>query len=146
MLRQARELDLKALFTFGDRACTGEMAQLAGPTAECMVCAQTGPHARPRARNSRRHSTRSSARSSITRRSTTMPPTRLIEAMKAADSVDPARFTPEIKVSFSGATGTLRFDDKGDRCDAEMTIFKMRGGRIKPVAMINNGQLKPLSY
>jgi len=32
------------------------------------------------------------------------------------------------KIDFAGATGRISFDEKGDRKDAEMTIFTMKGG------------------
>jgi branched-chain amino acid transport system substrate-binding protein len=60
----------------------------------------------------------------------------VVEAMKRADSTDPARFAPEIfNVSFRGATGQVEFDAKGDRRDAAMTIFQVRDGRIVPVKL-----------
>ena len=47
-----------------------------------------------------------------------------VEAMKKADSTDPAKFLPEVgKINFTGVIGPVAFDDKGDRKDAEMTIF-----------------------
>src|SRR5258706_10402215 len=42
MLKQARELGIKAQFAFGDGACTDEMGKLAGAAAEGMVCSQAG--------------------------------------------------------------------------------------------------------
>src|SRR5207237_952824 len=42
MLKQARELGLKAAFAFGDGACTDEMASLAGPAGEGLACSQAG--------------------------------------------------------------------------------------------------------
>jgi len=64
--------------------------------------------------------------------------------MKRADSVDPARFAPELfNVSFQGATGRIAFDAKGDRKDADMSIFKVRGGKIVPVAIVRNGVTTP---
>ncbi len=63
-----------------------------------------------------------------------------LEAMKKANSTDPAKFGPEIfNVSFTGATGKVEFDAKGDRKDAEITIFKMTGGKIAPVSIVKNG-------
>ncbi len=67
----------------------------------------------------------------------------VIEAMRRANSTDPAKFTPEIyNVSLQGATGKIEFDAKGDRKDAEMTIFRMRNGKIVPVAVWKAGALK----
>ena len=48
--------------------------------------------------------------------------------MQKADSTDPAKYLPELqKISYDGATGQIEFDDKGDRKDAEMTIFTDEG-------------------
>jgi branched-chain amino acid transport system substrate-binding protein len=71
----------------------------------------------------------------------------IIEAMKKANSVDPAKFAPEIfNVSFQGATGKVEFDAKGDRKDAEMTIFRMgKDGKIAPVAIVKGGVSTPFA-
>ncbi|HEX6944656.1 MAG TPA: branched-chain amino acid ABC transporter substrate-binding protein, partial [Casimicrobiaceae bacterium] len=43
MLKQARELGIKAVFSFGDGACTDTMKQLAGDAAsEGLICSQAG--------------------------------------------------------------------------------------------------------
>ena len=68
----------------------------------------------------------------------------LIAAMKKANSADPAKYLPELqKIAFNGATGPISFDDKGDRRDAEMTIFTMQGGKIVPIAVIKSGKTVP---
>ena len=65
----------------------------------------------------------------------------LIAAMQHADSTDPAKYLPEIgKIKFDGATGHIEFDEKGDRKDAEMTIFQMKNGNVEPVAIIKAGK------
>jgi branched-chain amino acid transport system substrate-binding protein len=69
----------------------------------------------------------------------------LIEAMKQAGSTDPKTYLPALqKINFTGSTGNIQFDDKGDRKDAEMTIFTMKGGKIEPIAVIKSG--KTMSY
>ena len=48
---------------------------------------------------------------------------------------------PELqKIKFDGATGHIEFDEKGDRKDAEMTIFQMKNGNVEPVAIIKAGK------
>ena len=42
-------------------------------------------------------------------------------------------------MSFSGATGKVEFDAKGDRKDAEITIFKLKGGKVVPEAIVKKG-------
>ena len=75
-----------------------------------------GRSARPtrRAPSSSPPSRPSTARPSSTRRSSTTRTNVIIEAMRRADSVDPAKFGPEIyKVSLNGATGQDRVRRQG---------------------------------
>jgi branched-chain amino acid transport system substrate-binding protein len=144
MLKQARELGIKATFAFGDGACTDEMAQLAGPAGEGLACSQAGL---PAAAASKEFLEAFNAK---------YGPTKLyapfyydatnvvIEAMRKADSTDPAAFTPQIyKLSHQGATGRIEFDAKGDRKNAEMTLFRMRNKEIVPVAIHRDGKVEP---
>jgi branched-chain amino acid transport system substrate-binding protein len=57
--------------------------------------------------------------------------------MQAANSADPAKYLPALaKSSLQGATGRIEFDEKGDRKDAEITIFTIKGGKLEPVAIV----------
>ncbi len=144
MLKQARELGIKAIFAFGDGACTDEMSKLAGKSAEGMVCSQAGLP---------REAADKAFVAAFTKKYGEIKQyapyfydatNAVIEAMKMADSTDPAKFAPDLfKVSFMGATGKVEFDDKGDRKDAEMTIFKMKDGKVVPVAIVKNGVSTP---
>ena len=96
---RARELGIKAVFAFGDGACTDEMKKLAGDGGRrAAVLAGRHPAAGGVARNSSTRSRRSSTpiRSS-TRRSPTTRANLLIEAMKKANSADPAKYLPELQ-------------------------------------------------
>ncbi len=144
LLKQARELGIKAVFAFGDGACTDEMGKLAGAAAEGMVCSQAGL---PREAASKDFVSAYTAKYGEIKQYApyfydgTMA---IIEAMKKANSVDPAKFTPEMfNITFTGATGNVAFDAKGDRKDAEMTIFKLQGGKVVPVAIVKNGVSTP---
>ena len=65
--------------------------------------------------------------------------------MKKANSPDPAKYLPELaKISYMGATGKIEFDQKGDRKDAEMTIFTMKGGKLDPIAIVKGD--KTMTY
>ena len=65
----------------------------------------------------------------------------LIAAMKKADSADPAKYLPALVASdYNGASGNIKFDEKGDRKDAEMTIFTLKEGKITPVAILKSGK------
>jgi len=145
MLRQARELGIKAVFAFGDGACTDEMSQLAGPAAEGLVCSQAGP---PREAASPEFTKAFNAKFGEIKQYSPLyydATNVLIAAMQKADSTDPAKVVDELhKISFDGATGHIEFDDKGDRKDAEITIFQLHGGKVDPVAIVKAGKTQKI--
>jgi branched-chain amino acid transport system substrate-binding protein len=61
--------------------------------------------------------------------------------MQKADSTDPAKYLPELqKISYQGATGKIEFDDKGDRKNAEITIFTLKDGKVVPIGVVKAGK------
>ena len=143
MVKQARELGFKAQFAFGDGACTEEMSQLTGPAGEGLACSQAGLPASAATKEFRDAFNKKYGETKLYAPFFYDATNVVIEAMRRADSIDPAKFTPEIyKESLQGATGKIEFDAKGDRKDAEMTIFRMRDGKIVPVAVWKAGVLK----
>ena len=146
MLKQARELGIKSAFSFGDGACTNEMAKLAGSAAEGLICSQAGLPAEAASKDFQ--DAFKAKYGDIKQYAPYFYDATLavIEAMKKANSVDPAKFTPEMhNVSFTGATGKVEFDAKGDRKDAEITIFRLQDGSIKPLAVVKNGVSAPFA-
>jgi branched-chain amino acid transport system substrate-binding protein len=142
MLKQARELGIKATFAFGDGACTAEMNKLAGDkAAEGMICSQAGI---PTQMASKTFVDAFTAKFGEIKQYAPYyydGAMLLINAMQKADSPDPAKYLPELqKISYDGATGHVEFDDKGDRKDAEITIFQMKGGKVEPVAIVKAGK------
>ena len=129
LLKQARELGIKAMFAFGDGACTDKMTKLAGAAAEGMLCSQAGiPVQAARKKFLDAYKAKYGDDPCCTRRSPTTRTNLLIAAMQKADSTDPAKYLPELaKISYEGASGKIEFDAKGDRKDAEMTIFHHEG-------------------
>jgi hypothetical protein len=145
MLKQARELGIKAVFAYGDGACTSEMSKLAGPASEGLICSQAGIPTQMASK-----SFQDAFKSKYGEVKQYAPffydaANILIAAMQKADSSDPAKYLPEVaKISYDGATGHIEFDDKGDRKDAEMTIFQMKSGNVEPVAIIKAGKTTKL--
>jgi branched-chain amino acid transport system substrate-binding protein len=146
LLKQGRELGMKAVFSFGDGACTDKMKELAGDAADGLLCSQAGipPQAADKkflSAYKKRFNSDPILYSPFTYDATNL----LIEAMKKADSADPAKYLPELaKIEYNGATGRIAFDQKGDRRDPEMTIFTMKGGKLEPIAIVKGG--KTMSY
>ena len=146
LLKQGRELGMKAVFSFGDGACTDKMKELAGDAAEGLLCSQAGipPQAADKKfleAYKKKFNTDPILYAPFTYDATNL----LIESMKKANSSDPKKYLPELqKIDFSGATGKIAFDEKGDRKDAEMTIFTMKGGKLEPIAIVKGG--KTMTY
>jgi len=60
-----------------------------------------------------------------------------VEAMKKAGSTDPAKFLPALAaIDYTGITGPIKFDEKGDIKDGPITMFKAVGGKWEAVATI----------
>ena len=142
LMKQARELGIQAVFAFGDGACTEKMKELAGDAAEGLICSQAGIPVKAASKTFlEAYKAKFKSDPLIYAPFTYDAANLLIAAMQKADSVDPAKYLPELaKSSFQGATGKIEFDDKGDRKDAEMTIFTMKAGKIEPLAIIKGGQ------
>ncbi len=142
LLKQGRELGIKAVFSFGDGACTDEMNKLAGDAAEGLICSQAGlPVQAASKKFLDAYKAKFNVDPILYSPFTYDAANLLIEAMKKANSVDPAKYLPELaKISYEGATGKIEFDEKGDRKDAEMTIFSMKAGKLEPLAIIKSGK------
>ena len=147
LIKQGRELGINAVFAFGDGACTEEMGKLAGPAAEGLLCSQAGiPVAAADKSFLDAYKKKFNVDPILYAPFTYDAANILIAAMKKADSADPAKYLPELaKISYKGASGEISFDGKGDRKDAEMTIFTMKGGKIVPLAVIKSGKTIPFA-
>ncbi len=142
LMRQGRELGIKAVFAFGDGACTDKMKELAGEASEGLICSQAGLPVQAASKDFlNAFKAKFNADPLIYAPFTYDAANLIITAMQKANSVDPAQYLPELaKLSFEGASGKIEFDERGDRKDAEMTIFTMKGGTITPIAIIKGGK------
>lgn len=142
LLKQGRELGIKAVFAFGDGACTEEMKKLAGEQqAEGLVCSQAGIPVQAASKPfldayKAKFNTDPILYAPFTYDAAGL----LIAAMQKANSADPSKYLPALaSISYQGASGKIEFDEKGDRKDAEMTIFTIKGGKLEPVAIVKGG-------
>jgi len=63
-----------------------------------------------------------------------------VEAMKRANSTDPARFLPEIgKTDYKGVIGPIAFDDKGDLRNGPITIYVVKDGKWDTLEVVTPG-------
>ena len=146
MVKQAKELGIKVQFAFGDGACTDEMSKLAGPAAEGLLCSQAGI---PTQAASKAFLDAFKGKYGDVKQYapfTYDAANLLIAAMQKANSTDPAKYLPSLQaISYDGASGHIEFDAKGDRKNAEMTIFEMKNGKVEPIAIIKDGKTQVLA-
>ena len=142
LLKQARELKMTSVFSFGDGACTDKMAELAGPAAEGLICSQAGiPVQAAGKKFLDAYKAKFKVDPILYSPFTYDAANLLIAAMKKADSAEPAKYLAALAASdYNGASGNIKFDEKGDRKDAEMTIFTLKDGKITPLAIIKGGK------
>ena len=63
-----------------------------------------------------------------------------IEAMKRANSSDPAKFLPEVgKTDYKGVIGPIAFDEKGDLKNGPITIYVVKGGKWEALETVSPG-------
>ncbi len=63
-----------------------------------------------------------------------------IEAMKRAGSADPAKFLAEIgKTDYKGVIGPIAFDEKGDLKNGPITIYVVKGGKWEALETVSPG-------
>ncbi len=61
----------------------------------------------------------------------------MVEAMKKADSTDPAKYLPALaQIKYDGVTGTISFDSKGDLTSGPITLYKVTNGKWAPLETI----------
>ena len=70
----------------------------------------------------------------------------LVDAMKRANSVDPAKYIVELpKTSYPGLTGRIGFDDKGDVKNGAITLYETKEGKLNVLDVVGGEAPAPVS-
>lgn len=137
MLRQLRQLGMKSLFLSGDGVCTAEMLKLSAKELDNRVfCTQAGipmtkmPGGVKFQQRFQEHFKTEVQLYAPYNYDATMA---LIEAMKAANSAEPAKYLPALKaLNIKGVTGNIAFDAKGDIREGGVTFYLFKDGKWVP--------------
>ena len=63
----------------------------------------------------------------------------LVDAMKRANSTDPAKYLPALKTTdYQGVTGHIRFDQKGDVTGGAVTLYQVKHGAWQPLETVQS--------
>ncbi|MFN3295239.1 branched-chain amino acid ABC transporter substrate-binding protein [Caldimonas sp.] len=143
MLRQMKSLGINAKFMGGDGICTGELPKLAAGSMgdEQVYCAEAGGVEGEQKAGLDAFKEKFKQKFGVDVQiyapyvyDATMV---MAEAMKKADSTDPAKYLPELaKIEYKGVTGTITFDEKGDIKNGALTLYTYKGGQREQLAVI----------
>ncbi|MBI5611451.1 MAG: branched-chain amino acid ABC transporter substrate-binding protein [Gammaproteobacteria bacterium] len=132
MAKQMQGLGLKARFLSGDGAQTQEFLKLAGPAAEGVSASMPGMplDLMPGGKSFRE---RFNAKYGVIQNYAPYAydaVNAMILAMEKAGSPEPAMYLPElVKLRFTGVTGEIGFDERGDVLGGAITLYHVRNGR-----------------
>lgn len=142
MAKQMRSLGLKARFLGGDGLQTTEFLKLASAAAEGVTASSPGLpiDTMPGGKAFRDKFT---AKYGVIQ---TYAPyaydaaTAMILAMEKAGSAEPAKYLPELsKLRFTGVTGEIGFDAKGDVLGGAITLYRVKAGKWQVVETVVSG-------
>ena len=148
MAQQMKKLGIKVRLLMGDGGCTTEFPKLAGDAAEGHYCSLPGVPLE-KMPGGTAFKDRYQARFKDVQIQLYAPyafdaTNVMIDAMKRANSVEPARYLAELpKTNFAGITGQIQFDDKGDIKDGQVTMYQFKAGGKEPVETIGGAAPAP---
>ncbi|MDQ5896498.1 MAG: branched-chain amino acid transport system substrate-binding protein [Pseudomonadota bacterium] len=144
MIRQMKQLGIKAKLMGGDGICSGELPKLSGGAMEDgqVVCAEAGGVEGEQKKGMEdfkaRFKTKFGADVQIYAPYVFDAVNVMVAAMEKAGSSDPAKYLPVLaKTSgYKGVTGTIAFDEKGDIKNGALTMFTYKGGKREQIAVV----------
>lgn len=143
MIKQMSELGIKAKFLGGDGMQTPNLIKLAGPASEGAMASMPGL---PKEKMPGGAAFLQKYKAKYNTDVELFAPMGydavmvFVDAMKRADSTQPARFLPELaKTSYQGVIGPIAFDEKGDLRNGPITIYVVRDGQWQALETITPG-------
>jgi branched-chain amino acid transport system substrate-binding protein len=148
MVKQLKELGIKAKYIAGDGVCTTEWPKLAGGAAEGQYCTQAGlpPDKMANAADFVKRFTAKYGPIQIYAPYSYDAAMTLIEAMKKANSTDPAKYLPALaSISYDGITAKIEFDEHGDTKNGAITLYQVQDGKLTPMAINVGGKTEKVA-
>jgi branched-chain amino acid transport system substrate-binding protein len=144
MIRQMKQLGIKAKFMGGDGICSGELPKLAGGAMDDgqVVCAEAGGVEGEQKKGMEdfkaRFKTKFGADVQIYAPYVFDALNVMVAAMEKAGSSDPAKYLPVLAktAGYKGVTGNISFDDKGDVKNGALTMFTYKAGNREQIAVV----------
>ncbi len=144
MMRQMKNLGIKAKFMGGDGICSSELAKLAGDGMADgqVVCAEAGGV--EGAQKAGLDKFNADFKKKFNADVQVYAPyvydalNVMVAAMVKAGSSEPAKYLPVLAKTdgYKGVTGTIAFDDKGDIKNGALTLYTFKGGKRDAIAVV----------
>jgi branched-chain amino acid transport system substrate-binding protein len=144
MMRQMKQLGIKAKFVGGDGICSSELPKLAAGTMDDgqVVCAEAGG-VEGTAKKSmddfyaaykKKYNDDVKVYAPYVYDATMV----MVAAMVKAGSAEPAKYLPVLAKTdgYKGVTGTIGFDAKGDIKNGALTLYTYKGGTRSQIAVV----------
>lgn len=140
LAKQMQRLGLKAKLMGGDGWQTPEFIKLAGEASEGQLASSCGV---PRDKMPGFAAFNDKFKSKFSTEVQIYAPYEydavmvLVDAMKRAGSSDPKVYLPEVgKTDYTGVTGKIAFDDKGDIKNGAVTVYQVKGGKWEVMSTV----------
>lgn len=140
LTKQAAELGIGAKVVGGDGMCTEKLAELAGDAVVNVVCSEAGMALSKMAQGAdfqKRYKERFNSEVQIYAPFTYDAVYVLVDAMKRANSIDPAKILivmPDTKMT--GVVGNIAFDSRGDMKEGVITLYDFKDKKKSVLAVI----------
>jgi branched-chain amino acid transport system substrate-binding protein len=144
MLRQMKNLGIKAKFVGGDGICSSELAKLAGDGMADgqVVCAEAGGVEAGQKVGMEKFGVdfkkKFNADVQVYSPYVYDAVNVMVAAMVKAGSADPAKYLPVLAqtTDFKGVTGNISFDQKGDVKNGALTLYTYKAGKRDQIAVV----------
>jgi branched-chain amino acid transport system substrate-binding protein len=147
MAKQMKELGIKSKFLGGDGVCTPEFMKLGGEASEGHFCSLPGMPLEKLAKGPEfREKFNKKFGADIQLYSPYVYDAVLVmaDAMKRADSVEPAKYLPAIgQTKYDGVTALIEFDSFGDLKGGAISVYQYKGGKLEYVETLGGGSIAP---
>ncbi len=146
LAKQMKELGIKARFLGGDGVCTPEFMKLGGAATEGQFCSLPGMPLEKLAKGPEfkaRFTQKFNAEIQLYAPYVYDAVMVMADAMKRADSVEPAKFLPAVgQTRYDGVTAMIEFDARGDLKGGAISIYKYAGGKLEYVETLGGSTLE----
>lgn len=142
MLRQMKQLGIQAKYMGGDGICTEQLPSLSGDgmTDGQVVCAEAGgvEENQKKGLDEFRTAYNKKFGTDVKLYAPYVYDAVMVmaAAMQKADSVEPAKYLPELaKTNYQGVTGLIEFDTRGDMKHGTLTLYTFKSGKRSQLAV-----------